>query len=144
MTLRDCTLFVQVPRELISHADSADTNAPATSAAHGVTVPDKDRPSAVTRILGLAAEPSVPGPCPVPTLCPSLPPRRIRIVIADLDEKSEESRGEYWQSLEHELIRGGYYLGAGKQDNAEDCDLSACDLSAVVETNETVCETVYC
>jgi hypothetical protein len=51
--------------------------------------------------------------------------RNIRIVIADLDEKSESTRGEYWQSLEDELISGGYYLGKGKLDTkAEDCDLS--------------------
>ena len=50
--------------------------------------------------------------------------RPIRIIIADLDEKSEAHRGEYWQSLEDSLIKGGYYLGAGKLDNnAEDCDL---------------------
>jgi hypothetical protein len=52
--------------------------------------------------------------------------RRIRIVIADLDEKSEINRGEYWRSLEDQLIQGGYYLGKGKQPPyAEDCDLSA-------------------
>jgi hypothetical protein len=51
--------------------------------------------------------------------------RGIRIVIADLDEKSESTRGEYWQSLEDELISGGYYLGKGKLDaKAEDCDSS--------------------
>lgn len=51
--------------------------------------------------------------------------RGIRIVIADLDEKSEVNRGQYWQSLEEELISGGYYLGTGKLDiTVDDCDLS--------------------
>jgi hypothetical protein len=101
MTLRDCTLFVQVPRELLSdeHPSPIDTSTPTTTA----------------------------------TSTTSSSNRRIRIVIADLDEKSQVSRGEYWQSLERELIKGGYYLGAGKQENQEDCDLTACDLSAVVQ-----------
>lgn len=83
MTLRDCTLFVQVPRELICDESSSPNG--------------KTSPRA----------------------------RDIRIVIADLDEKSEENRGEYWQSLEVELVSGGYYHGKGKLDNkADDCDLS--------------------
>ena len=50
--------------------------------------------------------------------------RCIRIVIADLDEKSEANRGHYWQSLEEELVSGGYYLGKGKLDpKADDCYL---------------------
>jgi len=90
MTLRDCTLFVQVPRELIS--DDGQSSATMNGSA------------AVTD----AAQ-----------------SRQIRIVIADLDEKSEKNRGEYWKSLEDQLIQEGYYLGAGKVDNsAMDCDLS--------------------
>jgi Inositol-pentakisphosphate 2-kinase len=81
MTLRDCTLFVQVPRELLSEENHVGMN--------GI-----------------------------------IPRRPIRIIIADLDEKSEEIRGEYWKSLEQSLIAGEYYLGAGKLDSAEDCDLS--------------------
>lgn len=98
MTLRDCTLFMQVPRELISDPPmSTDTCSLSTE--------------------GTAVE--------APDLESSKHPRGIRIVIADLDEKSEKNRGDYWKSLEDELISGGYYLGKGKLDvKAEDCDLS--------------------
>ena len=91
MTLRDCTLFLQVPRELLSDPEVSDPR---------------------------STEDSVVG---IPN---GTNTRSIRIVIADLDEKSEVHRGEYWQSLEHNLIKGGYYLGEGKLDSsAEDCDL---------------------
>jgi hypothetical protein len=89
---------MQVPRELISDPPmSTDTCSLSTE--------------------GTAVE--------APDLESSKPPRGIRIVIADLDEKSEKNRGDYWKSLEDELISGGYYLGKGKLDvKAEDCDLS--------------------
>jgi hypothetical protein len=98
MTLRDCTLFVQVPKELI-----CDESSPTACSTH--------TNESVPTVNGVRKYPSQ-------SKC-------IRIVIADLDEKSEVNRGEYWQSLEKELISGGYYLGKGKLDNnAEDCDLS--------------------
>jgi len=50
---------------------------------------------------------------------------KIRVLVADLDEKSEKHRGEYWRSLEEQLISGGYYFGKGKLNpNVENCDLS--------------------
>jgi len=100
MTLRDCTLFLQVPRELLP--DPNGSAAPSTH--HDVDVTrTHSETSSITN--GVEARP-------------------IRIIIADLDEKSEVHRGEYWQSLEDSLIKGGYYLGEGKLDtNAEDCDL---------------------
>jgi hypothetical protein len=94
MTLRDCTLFIQIPKELVNAEKPPNTS-------ENVNTQE------------------------------STSSRRIRIVIADLDEKSEANRGEYWKSLEDQLIKGGYYLGAGKPDNAEDCDLTA------VDTHET-------
>lgn len=100
MTLRDCTLFVQIPRELLSDTTpSSDILSPAANATQSIDVNgDGKLPSGS---------------------------RRIRIVIADLDEKSEADRGAYWQSLEEELIAGGYYVGEGKlDDRAENCDLS--------------------
>jgi hypothetical protein len=98
MTLRDCTLFLQVPKELISD------------------------PTSAVEIDSLSAEEAAAS---ATNLDSSQLSRGIRIVIADLDEKSESTRGEYWQSLEDELISGGYYLGKGKLDaKAEDCDLS--------------------
>jgi|SRR5579871_5014334 len=88
MTLRDCTLFVQIPRELLSTSSSC----PPSGSCNGNSTHGS---------------------------------RSIKVVIADLDEKSEEARGEYWRSLEESLIAGGYYLGEGKLDtNAEDCDLT--------------------
>jgi hypothetical protein len=99
MTLRDCTLFLQVPRELLPDPDGSE--APPTH--HDVATRPHSGTSSITN--GIEARP-------------------IRIIIADLDEKSEAHRGEYWQSLEDSLIKGGYYLGEGKLDNhAEDCDL---------------------
>ena len=98
MTLRDCTLFVQVPRELISEETSCGS--PAHDAAGSGAMVNGDNKHTSQN-------------------------RGIRIVIADLDEKSEVNRGHYWQSLEEELISEGYYLGKGKLDiTAEDCDLS--------------------
>jgi len=100
MTLRDCTLFLQVPRELLTDPDHSDTAS---------TDRDVDATSPWSEASSIAN---------------GIETRPIRIVIADLDEKSEAIRGEYWQSLEDSLIKGGYYLGEGKLDNnAEDCDL---------------------
>jgi Inositol-pentakisphosphate 2-kinase len=97
MTLRDCTLFVQVPRELISDLNTQEQS----SASH------QQRNDTASEI------------------CKSKNIRGIRIVIADLDEKSENKRGEYWKSLENQLIDGGYYLGHGKLDSsAVDCDFT--------------------
>lgn len=97
MTLRDCTLFVQVPRELICE-ETSESLAPG-SAGSGAMVNGDNKHTSQNR--------------------------GIRIVIADLDEKSEVNRGQYWQSLEEELISEGYYLGKGKLDiTAKDCDLS--------------------
>ena len=99
MTLRDCTLFLQIPKELLPDPDGSE--APSTH--HDVATPLHSETSSITNGIGA---------------------RPIRIIIADLDEKSEAHRGEYWQSLEDSLIKGGYYLGEGKLDNhAEDCDL---------------------
>jgi hypothetical protein len=99
MTLRDCTLFLQVPRELLP--DLYGSEAPSTHHDADATL--------------LHSESSMTN---------GIETRPIRIIIADLDEKSEAHRGEYWQSLEDSLIKGGYYLGEGKLDNhAEDCDL---------------------
>ena len=113
MTLRDCTLFVQVPRELLS--------LPRSSIESDVTIHESELK---TPQSGSSCDSehthleSVVAYSPRPT-------REIRIVIADLDEKSEEIRGEYWKSLEDQLIGGGYYLGKGKMDSAaEDCDFS--------------------
>lgn len=104
MTLRDCTLFVQVPRELITDYASEQTSTLEESS---------PTTNALYRNHKLNS-----------TLPSDQPTRRIRIVIADLDEKSKEIRGEYWNSLEAELIAGGYYLGTGKLDtHAENCDL---------------------
>jgi hypothetical protein len=60
--------------------------------------------------------------------------RQIRIVISDLDEKSEAIRGEYWRSIEDGLIKGGYYLGKGKLDSNE----PDCDFTDVVWTSDQV------
>ena len=100
MTLRDRTLFVQVPKELVT--DPNGSQVPSTD--HYIdAIPHHSETSSIAN--GIKARP-------------------IRIIIADLDEKSEAHRGEYWQSLEDSLIKGGYYLGEGKLDtNAEDCDL---------------------
>jgi hypothetical protein len=107
MTLRDCTLFVQVPKELFSDPSSEQTSSLEE------TTPSK-----------ICLCPQQPNHKIKPTYNSDHPTRRIRIVIADLDEKSEEIRGEYWKSLEAELIAGGYYLGNGKLDtSAKDCDL---------------------
>jgi len=152
MTLRDCTLFVQIPRELIpdpqlipeamytSHSDAppgeppgeaigppgriAQTNGTAGREAKE----ERDGPPAATHgFLGEAEYSSDAEHVNTPNSTSSIAhTRRIRIVIADLDEKSEINRGEYWRSLEDQLIQGGYYLGKGKQPPyAEDCDLSA-------------------
>jgi hypothetical protein len=100
MTLRDCTLFLQVPRELLADPDGSQT--PSTDHDVDATPPQSE----------------------VSSIANGIEARPIRIVIADLDEKSEAIRGEYWLSLEDSLINGGYYLGEGKLDNnAEDCDL---------------------
>src|SRR5271163_3239128 len=80
MTLRDCTLFLQVPKELLSDPDGSgalSTHHDATPHSEGASITN-----------GIQARP-------------------IRIIIADLDEKSEAHRGEYWQSLEDSLIKGG-------------------------------------
>ena len=99
MTFRDCTLFVQVPKELISMPE--ETSPPGTDVQqlnhNAIFPPQKSNAN----------------------------PRPIRIVLADLDEKSEANRGDYWKSLEDSLIAGGYYLGHGKLDpTVEDCDLT--------------------
>ena len=101
MTVRDCTLFILVPCHLISdpkalfHGPSSSVNGSGTNPHQSVTVED------------------FPGS------------GKIRILVSDLDEKSEKHRGEYWRSLEEQLINGGYYLGKGKMDvNAENCDFS--------------------
>jgi|SRR5271156_574037 len=111
MTMRDVTLFVQVPRELL--------NSPKYQ--HSGEVPlEEDGISEASRQNGL----------PVSLTANQRSAsedggRQIRIVIADLDEKSESQRGEYWRGLEQQLIQGEYYLGKGKLDaNYEDCDLS--------------------
>jgi hypothetical protein len=50
---------------------------------------------------------------------------KIRVLVADLDEKSEIHRDEYWRNLEDQLSNGGYYLGKGKTDvKDENCDLT--------------------
>jgi Inositol-pentakisphosphate 2-kinase len=99
MTFRDCTLFVQVPRELVSASEEEASLSDKSDQGMNHT-PNFSCTNSLSK------------------------PRRIRIVISDLDEKSEANRGEYWKSLERELITGGYYLGRGKLDaNAEDCDL---------------------
>jgi Inositol-pentakisphosphate 2-kinase len=96
MTLRDCTLFVQVPKELIPDLPSHLSDDTSSTTA-------QDDP-----------------------ICKNH--RKIRIVITDLDEKSQIHRGEYWKSVEDNLIKGEYYLGRGKTENdehnADDCDLS--------------------
>src|SRR5436190_24332715 len=105
MTLRDCTLFVQVPRELIPDPTASEeptspiapeTPPPAASGSPVPKIPDIKSNHTLYCIPNSDHKPST---------------RRIRIVIADLDEKSEANRGEYWKSLEAELINGGYYLG---------------------------------
>lgn len=97
MTLRDCTLFVQIPRELFSYSEPC-----------GAVVETPNAKRVSNHVVNN-----------------TIPSRPIKVVIADLDEKSEEARGEYWKSLEESLIVGGYYLGEGKLDpNARDCDLS--------------------
>ena len=99
MTLRDCTLFLQIPKELIT--ETAVCESPTTELCPDETSSRSD----TSTVNGTGARP-------------------IRIIIADLDEKSEAHRGEYWKSLEESLIKGGYYLGEGKLDHAaEDCDL---------------------
>ena len=117
MTLRDCTLFVQVPRELFTDPSSEQTsNLEETTSAKILLCPRQPNHTINS------------------TRNSDQPTRRIRIVIADLDEKSEEIRGEYWKSLEAELIAGGYYLGNGKLDtNSDDCDLDD-----VVSTSDQV------
>jgi hypothetical protein len=60
--------------------------------------------------------------------------RQIRIVISDLDEKSEAIRGEYWRSIEDDLIKKGYYHGKGKLDSNE----PDCDFTDVVWTSDQV------
>ena len=87
MTLRDCTLFVQVPRELFQSAPEA--TATAQNPANGE----------MRRA------------------------REIRIVIADLDKKDLEVRGEYWRSIEAQLVKGGYYIGQGQTEGETYCDL---------------------
>ena len=105
MTLRDCTLFVQVPKELIYDESSPEA-------------PDIKHNGDDIKLNGNDIKLNGDGK-------PHPPSRGIRIVIADLDEKSEANRGLYWRSLEQELISGGYYLGKGKLDPAaEDCDLT--------------------
>jgi len=108
MTMRDVTLFVQVPRELLnSPIDQFSGDLPLEG--HGVSQGSQGN--------GL--------PAAIETHATKDGGRQIRIVIADLDEKSESQRGEYWRGLEQQLIHGGYYLGKGKLDaNYEDCDLS--------------------
>lgn len=113
MTLRDCTLFVQVPREFLS--------LPRSSIESDVTVHESELKTPQSGSSYNSERTHLES---VEAYSPR-PPRGIRIVIADLDEKSEEIRGEYWKSLEGQLIEGGYYLGNGKIDSAaEDCDLS--------------------
>lgn len=98
MTLRDCTLFMQIPKELISDPPTFTDTCSLSTEGTAVEAIDLESPKHS---------------------------RGIRIVIADLDEKSEKNRGEYWKSLEDALNSGGYYLGKGKLDvKAEDCDLS--------------------
>jgi hypothetical protein len=99
MTLRDCTLFVQIPRELFSCSESVEEVNGENLECNGST-----------KHFGNHSKKS---------------PRPIKVVIADVDEKSEEARGHYWKSVEQSLITGGYYLGEGKLDlSTNDCDLS--------------------
>ena len=98
MTLRDCSLFVQVPKELLTSPASEQ----------------------LPRIKGTSRNQIINN-----SVHSEQRTRRIRIVITDLDEKCEETRGPYWNSLELELIEGGYYVGNGNLDpNASNCDLS--------------------
>ena len=103
MTLRDCTLFVQIPRELISYSTaSANVSSTAFNTSNGHQV---DAHEKITNGFHKS--------------------RQIRTIVADLDEKSETCRGDYWKSLEEQLILGGYYLGKGKLGSkVENCDLS--------------------
>lgn len=102
MTLRDCTLFIQIPRELyLTPPEETSQNSEVENTSNRRLANGFHK--CVNRITQ---------------------PRPIRIVIADLDEKSEENRGEYWKTVENNLIEGGYYLGAGKLDaKEEECDL---------------------
>jgi hypothetical protein len=112
MTLRDCTLFVQVPKELIS--DPIVSLEPVANNNNENNVNERTNNT-----------PNGPAKLSTNNCYPKSDARRIRIIIADLDEKSQAGRGEYWQSLEDALIKGDYYLGNGKLDNStEDCDLS--------------------
>jgi len=98
MTLRDCTVFIQVPWELFLPQESLDTT--------------QDQQSQVSPAVG--KENGIHN---------KSTPREIRIVIADLDKKDQEVRGEYWRSIEEQLTGGGYYVGAGKTyPDEEDCD----------------------
>jgi Inositol-pentakisphosphate 2-kinase len=117
MTLRDCTLFVQVPRELFPDLSWEETSSL-----------EETTPTTIPLC------PQQPNHTINGTRNSDHPTRRIRIVIADLDEKSEEIRGEYWKSLEAELISGGYYLGNGKLDTS----VKDCDLDDVVWTSDEV------
>jgi len=87
MTLRDCTLFVQIPRERFQIPPEA------TATTQNPAIGEMRRA------------------------------REIRIVIADLDKKDQEIRGEYWRSIEAQLIQGGYYTGQGKTEEEMYCDL---------------------
>jgi hypothetical protein len=109
MTLRDCTIFIQVPRELFPPQGSLDT--------------PQDRQGQVFPAVDMAN--GTPG---------KHAPREIRIVIADLDKKDQEVRGEYWRSIEEQLSEGGYYVGAGKTSPEE----KDCDLRDVVWSSEQV------
>lgn len=101
MTLRDCTLFVQIPRELF------DPQAPVPHALQPQPPP-----------TGIDRTPQNPTAWKT-----DVTRRQIRIVIADLDKKDQEVRGEYWRSIEAQLVEGGYYMGHGKISEEEDCDL---------------------
>jgi len=87
MALRDCTLFVQVPKELVTDPNGSE-------APSGVERQPYNRrnPSPFRNVIHCEWYQS-----------------KTRIIIADLDEKSEAHRGEYWQSLEDSLIKGRYY-----------------------------------
>ena len=116
MTLRDCTLFIQIPKELIPDPSVIPNYDPSQASIPISTDVNRFRlPSVVNGIRAF------------PFGCPRRkePSRRVRILISDLDEKSEKGRGEYWASQEESLIKGGYYVGMGKLNpSAENCDLS--------------------
>lgn len=122
MTLRDCTLFVQIPRELIPDMSEVATGRPIsgnnTSCTGSQNIPNGD-------LLEL----NIPNGYHKPKSA-----RQIRIVISDLDEKSEAIRGDYWKSIEDNLIKGGYYHGKGKLDSNE----LDCDFTDVVWTSDQV------